>query len=53
MHTTFLTPLDREDIHCLINKMDSILDMTEAAAARLILYKVKELPRRSSNRRES
>jgi predicted phosphate transport protein (TIGR00153 family) len=42
MHTTFLTPLDREDIHSLINKMDSILDMTEAAAARLVLYKVKE-----------
>ena len=42
MHTTFLTPLDREDIHNLINKMDSILDMTEAAAARIILYRVKE-----------
>lgn len=41
MHKTFLTPLDREDIYCLINKMDSIIDMTEAAAARLILYKVK------------
>lgn len=43
MHTTFLTPLDREDIHCLVNKMDSIMDMTEAAAARLLLYKVKAL----------
>ena len=42
MHTTFLTPLDREDIYCLVNKMDSILDMTEAAAARLFLYRVKE-----------
>ena len=42
MHTTFITPLDREDIHCLVNKMDSIIDMTEAAAARLYLYKVKE-----------
>lgn len=41
MHTTFLTPLDREDICNLINKMDSILDMTEAAAARIILYRVK------------
>jgi predicted phosphate transport protein (TIGR00153 family) len=41
MHTTFLTPLDREDIYCLVNKMDSILDMTEAAAARLFLYRVK------------
>jgi predicted phosphate transport protein (TIGR00153 family) len=42
MHTTFLTPLDREDIHSLVNKMDSILDMMEATAARLHLYKVKE-----------
>jgi predicted phosphate transport protein (TIGR00153 family) len=41
MHTTFLTPLDREDIYSLINKMDSILDMTEAASARLLLYRVK------------
>jgi predicted phosphate transport protein (TIGR00153 family) len=43
MHTTFLTPLDREDIHSLINKMDSILDMTEAAAARIFLYRVKRV----------
>ena len=42
MHTTFLTPLDREDIYSLVNKMDSILDMTEAAAARIFLYRVKE-----------
>jgi uncharacterized protein len=41
MHSTFLTPLDREDIYSLINKMDSILDMTEAAASRLLLYNVK------------
>jgi predicted phosphate transport protein (TIGR00153 family) len=41
MHTTFLTPLDREDIHSLVNKMDSILDMAEASAARLFLYRVK------------
>lgn len=41
MHKTFLTPLDREDIYDLVNKMDSIMDMTEAAAARMNLYKVK------------
>ena len=41
MHKTFLTPLDREDIYDLVNKMDSILDMIEAAAARMHLYKVK------------
>lgn len=42
MHKTFLTPLDREDIYDLVNKMDSVIDMIEAAALRLHLYKVKK-----------
>lgn len=41
MHKTFLTPLDREDIYALVNKMDSILDMTEASAIRMSIYKIK------------
>ena len=41
MHKTFLTPLDREDIYQLVNRMDSILDMIEASAIRMSLYKVK------------
>jgi predicted phosphate transport protein (TIGR00153 family) len=41
MHKTFLTPIDREDIYALVNKMDSILDMVEASAARMSLYRVK------------
>jgi hypothetical protein len=41
MHKTFLTPLDREDIYALVNKMDSIMDMIEATAIRIYLYKVK------------
>ena len=41
MHKTFLTPIDREDIYGLVNKMDSILDMVEASATRMSLYKVK------------
>jgi predicted phosphate transport protein (TIGR00153 family) len=45
MHKTFLTPLDREDIYALANKMDSILDLIEAAAARMYLYKVKSTSR--------
>ena len=42
MHKTFLTPLDREDIYNLVNKMDSVLDMIEAAAVRMQLYKIKK-----------
>lgn len=41
MYKTFLTPIDREDIYDLVNKMDSILDMVEASATRMSLYKVK------------
>ena len=42
MHKTFLTPIDREDIYALVNKMDSIMDVIEATAVRLHLYKVKK-----------
>jgi uncharacterized protein len=41
LHTTFITPLDREDIHQLITKMDDILDFIEAAAERISLYEIK------------
>lgn len=41
MHRTFLTPFDREDIYALANKLDSILDMIEASAIRMSLYKIK------------
>jgi len=43
MHQTFITPLDREDIYALANKMDSILDMIEAAAIRMYIYKIKKV----------
>jgi uncharacterized protein len=40
LHTTFITPLDRNDIHRLITKMDDIMDYVEAAAERLALYEL-------------
>ena len=42
MHRTFLTPIDREDIYTLVNKMDSIVDLIEASVARMALYKITE-----------
>jgi len=42
LHKTFITPLDREDIHALANKMDSILDIIEGAAVRMYLYAMKK-----------
>ncbi|MDD3249560.1 MAG: DUF47 family protein [Smithellaceae bacterium] len=42
MHKTFLTPIDREDIYALVNKMDEILDHIEGTAVRVYMYKVKK-----------
>ena len=41
MHKVFLTPLDREDIFSLANKLDSVLDEIESAAVRMYLYRMK------------
>jgi predicted phosphate transport protein (TIGR00153 family) len=43
LHKTFITPLDRDDIHKLITRMDDILDLTEDCAQSIHLYDVKEL----------
>lgn len=42
MNKTFVTPLDREDIHELACRLDDILDLMDTATARMSLYKVKE-----------
>jgi uncharacterized protein len=41
LHSTFITPLDREDIHQLITRMDDILDLTEDVAQSMFLYDIK------------
>jgi uncharacterized protein len=43
LNQTFITPFDREDIHELSSKVDDILDLTDAAAARLVLYRVDKV----------
>jgi predicted phosphate transport protein (TIGR00153 family) len=43
LHKTFITPLDRNDLHRLNTKMDDIMDMVEAAADRVALYDVHEM----------
>lgn len=41
---TFITPIDREDIHALASEIDDILDLMEDVAVRTILYGVTEFP---------
>ncbi|KQN75325.1 MULTISPECIES: DUF47 domain-containing protein [Duganella] len=38
LHKTFITPIDRDDIHKLITRQDDILDLLEDAAQTVSLY---------------
>lgn len=40
LNKTFVTPLDREDIHTLAAAMDTIMDRIEAAGETMVLYDV-------------
>jgi len=40
LHKTFITPIDRDQIHRLITRMDDIMDYVEAAAERIELYEL-------------
>jgi len=41
LHTTFVTPIDRESIYNLITRLDDILDLIDSACERVLLYKIK------------
>ncbi len=43
LHKTFITPIDREQIHGLINAMDDILDLLQDSAEVMQLYDLKNL----------
>jgi uncharacterized protein len=41
LHKTFITPLDRDEIHKLISTMDDVLDLMEDVATAISLYDVQ------------
>ncbi|MEK8030100.1 DUF47 family protein [Ideonella sp. DXS29W] len=43
LHRTFITPLDREQIHGLINSMDDILDLLQDSSEVMALYDVRHV----------
>jgi hypothetical protein len=42
LNKTFVTPLDREDIHALTIELDNIIDSIELVADRLLLYQIEK-----------
>jgi hypothetical protein len=41
LHKQFITPFDRGQIHTLLSRIDDVLDLTNAAAARLHYYEIQ------------
>lgn len=40
LHRTYITPVDREDIHKLTVALDDVIDLIEASAARMSMYRI-------------
>lgn len=43
LHKTFITPIDRDDIHQLVTRMDDILDLMQDCAESISLYDVRTI----------
>src|SRR5258708_26290865 len=44
LHKTFITPIDRDEIHQLITRMDDILDLMEDVSQSVFLYDIRKVP---------
>ncbi len=40
--TSFVTPLDREDIHLLAKRLDNVIDLINGAARRVVMFRITE-----------
>lgn len=47
LHRTFVTPLDREDIALLTQRLDDVLDFMEGAASAMLVYRIEEPTKRA------
>ena len=44
VNSTFVTPIDREDIYRLASRLDDVMDFLEAAGDLIVLYELDTLP---------
>lgn len=42
LNRTFVTPLDREDIHTLAHRVDDVIDMVDGAVGKTLLYDIRK-----------
>jgi uncharacterized protein len=43
LEQTYITPIDRDDIHDLITRIDDVVDMIDAVAQRMMYYKIESV----------
>jgi predicted phosphate transport protein (TIGR00153 family) len=43
LHTQFVTPFDRAEIHRLLSRIDDVIDLADGAASRLALYEIDSI----------
>ena len=43
INTSFITPIDREDIHLLTSRLDNVVDLVDGAARRTQMFHVREM----------
>ncbi|MFH1448073.1 MAG: DUF47 family protein [Candidatus Micrarchaeota archaeon] len=44
LHSTFITPIDHEDIHELAVRLDDSVDLMDTLAKKILYYKLKKMP---------
>jgi hypothetical protein len=49
LHKTFITPIDREDIHELTHLLDDLVDLMDEISSKLIQFEVERIPRHLFN----
>jgi hypothetical protein len=42
IHKVFVTPIDREDIHLLVQELDDVIDLIDSCARRADMFKIRE-----------
>ncbi len=43
LHRTFITPIERGDIHLLVKRLDDVIDSVDSTASRITMYEITEI----------
>lgn len=44
LYSTYLTPIDREDVHALVTRLDDVVDYIDACAQRFVMFGIERVP---------